>query len=249
MTTAASCWWPGARSASSTSGSRRRRRLTSGRTSVLRAPNTHCCPRSARGLCITGTSGTSPTPSATPPGRTSETRSPSIGTCAPSPASTSYRAPGSIQLSPPRDLRAAVVRVLPDRLDGLPLHARCGRSGRQATPSQTSGSATSSATCTWQRASPRLRDEIVNSAGTLLSLDGNTDEYSSTALYSRNAVANWAQLSPEGAVRWNYDQHVTGLNIFRQKRDGAEYPTAGHVDRMDHILGGRVRRPQGSAHP
>ena len=71
---------------------------------------------------------------------------------------------------------------------------------------------------------PRLRDEIVNSAGTILSLDGNTDDYSNHALYARNPVAGWAQLSPEGAIRWNYDTHTTGLNIFRQRRDGVEYP-------------------------
>ena len=71
---------------------------------------------------------------------------------------------------------------------------------------------------------PRLRDEIVNSAGTLLSLDGNVDDYSNHALYARNAVAGWGQLAPEGAIRWSYDIHTTGLNIFRQKRDGAEYP-------------------------
>ena len=43
-------------------------------------------------------------------------------------------------------------------------------------------------------------------------------------MYARNAVAGWGQLSPEGAIRWNYDQHTTGLNLFRQRRDGAEYP-------------------------
>ena len=125
---------------------------------------------------------------------------------------------------PSWDLREAAHRLQPNPKLGLSLHARHGRSptGKPQHPDQ------------WFRNEfgdvypaagfPRLRDEIVNSAGTLLSLDGNTDDFSNHALYARNAVAGWGQLSPEGAIRWNYDQHTTGLNIFRQRRDGAEYP-------------------------
>ena len=71
---------------------------------------------------------------------------------------------------------------------------------------------------------PRLRDEIVNSAGTLLAFDGNTDDYSHTAVYSRNPVSDWATGSPDGAFRWSYWFYTTGDLLFNQKRDGSQYP-------------------------